>query len=239
MSLRRGAAAAIACALAGLAWTARRRLLRRAGGLLVVSDRLVPADAILLPYSPTRARARFAADVFRAGYGRAIYVTNLHYDVAGMPDHGTAPFTRQALIDHGVPAEAIQVIPDMLTSAHEEARVLAPRLHAAAVRRAIVVAEPGRMRRTILAYRQAFGPGIELLAAPSPSHDFSPDTWWQHRRGLHTALNEFLRLGYYLLARRSGVRWVRDRGFHDGLPILSHHADRACRTDLPAVPRES
>jgi uncharacterized SAM-binding protein YcdF (DUF218 family) len=220
---RRGAAAALVAAIAGLWLAALPPVAERLAWALESAhpatpiDTLAPADAILLlggatrPAQPPREfpelneasdRMFYAARLFHAGKAPFVLVSG-----GGSPEHteaGNIAFVLDAL---GVPASAIvreEVSRNTYENCVEAKRLLDER----GARDVLLVTSALHMRRAVATCRSA---GVSVRAAPTDYYaapsDSRGDTLVPDAEALmltHLALREYL--GYWVYARRGWIR---------------------------------
>src|SRR5262249_54925498 len=109
---------------------------------------------------------------------------------------------RQALLELGVPASAIQVISRPAISTSTEARAIARWACHRGLHHLIVVTSPTHTRRARLILARSLGPGVRLSVRPAPAAVFPADLWWRRRRALKDVAVEYQKLlAYWLLER--------------------------------------
>jgi hypothetical protein len=181
-----------------------------AGTFLVVEEPARPADVAFLTYSALlRAGVDEAVRLHRAGYAPRLVVSDFELDVAGIEERGRQALATRALVERGVPPEAITPLPAMPASEEAEARLFADLAVREGWGRILVLARDYRMRRTIGTLGGALrGRGdAELIARPIPTGGERPggvdwSRWWTDRVGAGAVLNEWPRLAYYALLGR-------------------------------------
>jgi uncharacterized SAM-binding protein YcdF (DUF218 family) len=73
-----------------------------------------------------------------------------------------------------------------------------PILQGEGIRRLIVVTSPYHHRRAVWAARRTL-PGVEIVSRPADPSFWEPRGWWKTRRDRRIVLQEYLKLGYYVL----------------------------------------
>ena len=160
---------------------------------LVVRDPPRPADAALvLAGDPDYERTRTAARLVLSGEARLLILTG------GEPGPGdSASSLRDVALGLGVPAEAIRM-EQVSRGTHESMLAVRPILQGEGIRRLIVVTSPYHHRRAVCAARRTL-PGVEIVSRPADPSFWEPRGWWKTRRDRRIVLQEYLKLGYYVL----------------------------------------
>jgi hypothetical protein len=182
--------------------------LPRLGTFLLVSDEPSPADATFLSYGVSIRRAALdaAAQRHRAGESPAILLGALN---ARDAEHYVVPHSselaRQYLIDAGVPAAAIEVLPSV-DSEIEEAEGLRDALASHPSWQRVVAYVPDfRARRSagVLKHTvRSVSPPVELRVVAVRDPEVRLERWWETRPGINVIWNEYPRLLYYALRGR-------------------------------------
>jgi len=177
------------------------------GRLLVAEDPLQPSDAIVVLAGARVNRWLEAVDVRAAGLAPRIVLSR------GMRDGGEdllaargvhvpddAELAKSAMVELGVPAEAITFLPARADSTAEEAAIVRRLAESSGWRRVIVVTSKQHTRRARLAFRRELdGTGIEPLIRASRYDAADPAHWWRDRQGLRETLFEWIKLVAYTL----------------------------------------
>ncbi len=182
-------------------WLARFRLLTAAGAFLIVSDRLEPADAIVVLSGEPDVRAHYAADLYKQGYAKKLLCSGSyvpHY-LKSLGIKLTEPeISAKVLRDYGAPAEDIVVITTTGQSTWEEAEEARRQADKRGWRSLIVVTSKPHTRRTRLSFRHAFkGADVRIIMAPTPYDGFRADRWWRNEHDLVEVQNEYIKLALY------------------------------------------
>ena len=183
-----------------LAWVAARAL--------VVSAEMPHADAlaVLSGGSAYRERAERAAQLFKEGRSPTIVLTNDGQRSGWSSAQQRNPFfvEREAeeLKKAGVPAERIEVVPQVVSSTYQEAWVLRQYAAVHNLHSVLVVTSAYHSRRALWTLRRIFrGSGIEIGLDTPPTGDETPapTTWWLSWRGWQNVGGEYLKIVYYRL----------------------------------------
>ena len=136
--------------------------------------------------------SRTAARLVLSGEARLLILTG------GEPGPGdSASSLRDVALGLGVPAEAIRM-EQVSRGTHESMLAVRPILQGEGIRRLIVVTSPYHHRRAVWAARRTL-PGVEIVSRPADPSFWEPRGWWKTRRDRRIVLQEYLKLGYYVL----------------------------------------
>lgn len=192
--------AVIALVLWCIAWSAAK--------LLLVSAPLAHADAIIVLAGSTvfEERTQRAVELFKEGRAAKIVLTNDNMQsgwVSGeqrnIPYHELAS---RMLSGSDVPRDAIEILPQPVSSTHEEALLLRQYAEAKHLNSILVVTSGYHSRRALWTMRKVFaGSGIIVgLEAVRPGlQSARPGLWWLHRRGWELVPGEYVKMVYYWL----------------------------------------
>lgn len=177
------------------------------GSFLAAEDPLQKSDAILALAGSSMARQLEAADLYVAGYGSRIVMSRQIRDRGeealvkrGIPFPEDTERARAALLQLGIPDEAI-IIPERVhNSTAAEAITLRELSAAHGWRRVIVVSSKYHLRRASFALRRELrGTGVEVVMRGSRYDPAHPERWWQHRSDIRDMFPEVPKLAAYLL----------------------------------------
>ena len=183
-----------------LAWVAARGL--------IVSAPLNSADAIVvLSGSSTYVeRTQKAAELYRQGRAPLVLLTDDHTRGGWSSALQRNPYfverATEELIEQGVPAEKIRVVPGLAFGTHDEVLLLKDYASAAGLRSILVVTSAYHSRRALRSLRQSFagtGTTIGLEPVPPGSQTPAPAFWWLHFQGWRSVGAEYVKLIYYWL----------------------------------------
>lgn len=198
----------LAAASAGLALLALAAslfhvpVLRAVGGWLVVSDQLVPADAIVVLAGGTPASELEAAELYRRGLAPRVILSRAsmssnHMGLMrlGIRRHSFQTEARLVLEKRGVPADAIVDLTQWVRITETELRLVRQTAAALGYRRLILITSPDHTRRVKMIWSRLPPHGVEGLAHATPGAVFSPEDWWRYRRTFELVLHEYLGIG--------------------------------------------
>jgi len=162
--------------------------------------------AVLSGGSAYRERAQRAAQLFKEERSPTIVLTNDGQRSGWSSAQQRNPFfvEREAeeLKKADVPAERIEVVPQIVSSTYQEAMVLRQYAAAHNLHSVLVVTSAYHSRRALWTLRHIFrGSGIEigLDTPPTSEQTPAPTTWWLSWRGWQSVGGEYLKIVYYRL----------------------------------------
>lgn len=183
-----------------LAWVAARAL--------IVHSEPAPSDAlaVLAGSSTYVERARWAARLFNEGRAPKIVLTDDGLRSGWSVAQQRNPFFVERAADElkrlGVPPERIEIIPQVVSSTHEEVLLLREYADENDLRSIVVVANPYQSRRALWTLRRVFeGSHVDVRLDPPPTGEQTPApaTWWRHKLGWQLVPGEYLKMAYYLM----------------------------------------
>jgi len=175
------------------------------GRLLVAEDPLQPSDAIVVLAGARVNRWLEAVDVRAEGFATRIVLSRGTRDggedalaARGVRLPDSEELARAAMVELGVPAEAITFLPERADSTAEEAAIVRRLAESSGWHRIIVVTSKQHTRRSRLAFRRELdGTGIEPIVHASRYDEADPAHWWRTRSGLRETLYEWIKLVAY------------------------------------------
>jgi uncharacterized SAM-binding protein YcdF (DUF218 family) len=183
-----------------LAWVAARAL--------IVSAPLASADVIVvLSGSGTYVeRTQKAAELYRQGRAPLVFLTDDHQRGGWSSALQRNPYfverATDRLIEQGVPAEKIRIVPGWASSTHDEALLVKDYATAQGLRSVLVVTSAYHSRRALRSLRQTFagtGTAVGLEPVPPGWQTPSPAFWWLQFKGWPSVGGEYVKLIYYWL----------------------------------------
>jgi len=176
---------------------------------LIVEKPLPTADAmiVLSGSAAYKERTQKAAELFSRGVAKKIFITN-DGERSGWSrtERRNIPYVeleQRELIDGGVPADAITVLPGNVTGTEWEARELAKELEARPLKSVVIVTSSFHTRRSLWTFEKlASATGTEFGIEHAPLGDSSPQpwTWWLSRNGWRTVGGEYVKsVAYWVL----------------------------------------
>jgi len=179
---------------------------------LIVEAPLPHADAMVVMAGSAvfKERTHHAAELFRAGRAPKILVTNDNQQAGWAQDEQrNIPYwelTARYLRREGVPASAIEIVPEPVTGTYEEARVLRGYAESKSLRSLLIVTSAYHTRRARWTLNRTFassGIAVGIDAVPPGYQAPRPSTWWLHLTGWRLVPGEYVKMIYYKLFYRS------------------------------------
>ena len=184
------------------AWLEHELILQHVAASWGISDELRQADAAVVLGGDINVRPFAAADLYERGLATTILVTNTTRQRAERLGF-IPPYTelnREVLLKLGVPATAIAIVGEEITSTHDEAEAVRAWALQSRAKRIIVPTEPFATRRTRWIFDRELSPiGVQVIVHAYPPQDYTLDTWWRHRDGWIDFNDEVLKYMYYRL----------------------------------------
>lgn len=151
-------------------------------------------------------RNRKAAELYKKGIAGKIILTN-DGNVGGWSkmEGRNLAFTELAsreLIAQGVPAEAIEILPDLVQGTDDEADLFSEAVQIRQLNSVLLVTSAYHSRRTLWTFQRAAskkGLSVEigLESAPTGEQTPPPMYWWISRKGWSLVGGEYLKMIYY------------------------------------------
>lgn len=196
-------AGAILLVLIILAFAFRSRILTGLADYLIVSDRLQPADVIVLLNSEVNTRPFRASALYQQGLAPVIVIARS--ESTPTVDLGLVPNDTDISVGvmekQGVPADRIIILPfpSGVTSTFDEASAVRQYVVAHQAYRIILVTSAFHTRRARWTFEKVLaGLPVRLEMAPVPYAGFDQTDWWKNETGLITLNNEYIKWFYYL-----------------------------------------
>lgn len=200
-----------AFALIGIAvlliYAFRSQLLTGLAKVLIVNDRLQPADIIFVLAGDIDSRPFYASKLFNQGLASHIMIAREEDSPAveiGLFPNATDVAVR-VMKERGVPSGNITVlaVDGGATSTHEEALLLRHYVEDHAIGRVILVTSAFHTRRAKWKFeRELSNLPVIVEVAAAPHRHFDETNWWKTERGFIAMVNEYLKLCYYFVVYR-------------------------------------
>jgi uncharacterized SAM-binding protein YcdF (DUF218 family) len=191
-------AAVIAVLYAG--WHARDEILRGVARAWMVSDPVVPADAVAVLGGGLETRPFAAADLYKRGITKRIVLAAVRPSptekLAILPSH--VELNRTVLLKLDVPPDAIRTFGSDVSNTFEEARALVQWGKANGAKDIIVPTEIFSSRRVRwILDKEAAGTGVHVHVLALTPLEYRVDDWWRHSENVVTFQNEIIKYLYY------------------------------------------
>ena len=176
--------------------------------MLIVSAPLAHADAIVVLSGAAAFEERntLAAEFYRQGRASKIILTNDNQRSGWSSADQRNPFVYERAItllrNSGISADAVEVVPQSISSTRDEALVLRRYAESRGLKSLLVVTSAYHSRRALWTLRRTFadsGITIGLEGVPPGLQSPSPAAWWLNRRGWQMVPAEYVKMIYYWL----------------------------------------
>jgi uncharacterized SAM-binding protein YcdF (DUF218 family) len=184
----------------GFGVAAREPILQSAGRILVVEDRLQPADVIVVAVDAGAAGVLEAADLVHNGIAPRVALFDGPPSAAdrelrrrGVPNEdGAARAIRQL---RGLGVTQIDEIPQQVTGTADQGRVLPDWCAQHNWRSVVVVTEADHSRRLHRVLQRAMKDHQTSVTVRASRYSaFNPDSWWRTRSGVRSGIIELQKL---------------------------------------------
>lgn len=177
---------------------------------LIVEKKLEKADAILvLGGSSTYVeRTRKAAELYKNGIAPKIFLTNDGGQGGWNIHEQRNPYfyenARWELIANGVPAENIEVLPEIVEGTHDEAVLFEKTAREMELKKVLIVTSAYHTRRALSTFESVFGESsgaieIGISSPPTGEQTPKPVLWWLAPKGWRFVAGEYVKIvGYWL-----------------------------------------
>lgn len=162
------------------------------------TDAPVKADVIVALGGDAGNRVRKAYELYQSGYAPRILLAGWEESNESRPVW---------LEQQGVPRSAI-LLDGHSKSTWAEANFAFALMDAMGWHQALVVSEPGHMRRLSWTWKRVFtGSGMRFALIPADRPGWEPENWWLHDDMRHAVHSELQKLAFYMV-RYSGMSRV-------------------------------
>jgi len=171
-----------------------------AGAWLVSEDPLEKSQAVLVLSGGLPDRALAAAQIYRNGYAKEVWLTQPLQPGAAMkelqlPYAGEEEYSRMVLIAKGVPPEAIHILKPRILNTADELRDVAAALDEQPGTAAIVVTSKSHTRRVQALWKKiSSGHRGRLIVRAAPDDYFDASHWWRTTSDALNVVREYLGL---------------------------------------------
>ena len=201
------AAGAVLLLLVILAFAFRSQILTGIADYLIVSDKLEPADVIVLLNSEVNTRPFRTSELYQQGLAPVIVIARSEskptVDLGLVPNDTDVSVAVMEKL--GVPADKIVILPfpGGVTSTFDEATAIRQYVIAHQTHRIILVASAFQSQRARWIFEKVLaGLPVTLEMAAVPYAGFDQTNWWKNETGLITLNNEYIKWFYYLFKYR-------------------------------------
>ncbi len=189
--------------LCAVAWIERGALLRDAADIWIVSDRITPADAVVVLGGGIDVRPFVAADLYAKGLVKKVLLSEVEegrsVNIGAVTGHTEG--NRKVLLELGVPESAIETFGKANKNTREEAVSLKDWTDRNVVSALIIPTEIFAARRVRWMFRREFaGTGVRIeVPSFDPQRLYTRVEWWKTEDGMLAFQNEILKYFYYRL----------------------------------------
>ena len=184
-------------------------IIPRMGSFLIVKDKPVKADALIILMGNIPDRTLEAFDLYKQGYARKIIIVMAnrygidYFRKKGIPLDGQTTITKKALEGLGVSSDDIIILPGDAKSTQEEAEALKKyvALHKQ-VDTVLLVSSSYHTRRAKLIFNNEMkrsGEKVTIVSCPSKYTGFNDKQWWKDRESSKIVFFEYLKIFNVLL----------------------------------------
>ncbi len=172
---------------------------RGAGRWLVRPNPPERADAIVVLSGSMPYRAEEAANLYRAAYAPAVWITRPEnpgdmLDPMGIHYLGEQDYNRQILLHAGVPDQAIRVLPGTIVNTEQELSEVALALRQEGKSSVLIVTSPEHTRRVRALWKILVGSKMKAIVCAAPQDPFDADHWWRNTRDAFAVAREMMGL---------------------------------------------
>jgi uncharacterized SAM-binding protein YcdF (DUF218 family) len=166
----------------------------------VSEDPLEKSQAVLVLSGGLPDRALAAAQIYRNGYAKEVWLTQPLQPGAAMkelqlPYAGEEEYSRMILIAKGVPPEAIHILKPHILNTADELQAVAAALDEQPGRTAIVVTSKSHTRRVQALWKQiSTGHRGRLIVRAAADDYFDASHWWRTTSDALNVVREYLGL---------------------------------------------
>jgi uncharacterized SAM-binding protein YcdF (DUF218 family) len=186
--------------LFGGSWVARETMLRGVATLWIVSDKIEPADAIVVLGGAPDVRPPAAAALYNNGFANQILISNTSQSTVLKLEGLSTEVNREFLLKLRVPPSAISYFGHDLSSTYEETRALLAWAKSSGAKSVIVPTDLFSTRRLRwMLGREFSAAGIYFSVQAVSSPRYTANDWWIHQEGRITFRNELIKYLYYRL----------------------------------------
>lgn len=173
---------------------------------LIIEKPLASADAIIVLSGSAvyKERTRKAAELYARGVAPRILLTNDGERSGWLQKEQTnLPFVeleRRELLESGVPAEAISVLPGTVAATVDEANAILAELDERPLTSLLIVTSAYHTSRSLWTFEKVLkGRGVEIGIEHAPVGEYSPlpATWWLTPRGWEMVAAEYVKSAAY------------------------------------------
>jgi uncharacterized SAM-binding protein YcdF (DUF218 family) len=171
------------------------------GSFLIVTDKVAPADAIVVLSGGESDRLPQAARLFKKGYGSTVILTRTAL-VDSNPPIDPNHFKETQAVELGIPPEQTFITNEQVNGTYDEAAAVLDMMQRHGYKSCIVVTDPYHSRRAKIIFDDVFeSSGIKVMIYPVGDSWYRAFTWWLHPQGWVYTAEEYFKLLAYMLGK--------------------------------------
>jgi uncharacterized SAM-binding protein YcdF (DUF218 family) len=170
-----------------------------AGNWLVREDPPEKGYAVVVLTGGLPERALSAAQIFRSGYAREVWLTQPMQPGTAMeelklPYAGEQEYSRMVLIAKGVPPTNIVILRNKISNTEDELREVARQMDAHPGSVVTVITSGTHTRRVHTLWNHIGNPRGRIVVRATPEDYFDREHWWRTTNGALSVVREYLGL---------------------------------------------
>jgi uncharacterized SAM-binding protein YcdF (DUF218 family) len=171
----------------------------RVGTWLVVEDPLEPSPVAVVLSGGMPERAREAAEIYRTGNAKQIWITHAEdateeMHQLGIDYLGETFYNQSVLLHLHVPVEKTRVLDPEIINTQDEVNVISQAAREAGIHRVIIITSKAHTRRVHAIWKKMVGADPALIVRCAPEDSFDAQHWWRHTADALQVVREVLGL---------------------------------------------
>ncbi|MCP4309954.1 MAG: YdcF family protein [Bacteroidetes bacterium] len=189
---------------------------RKAGEWLVKADEPEYADAMIMLMGSISDRVLETADLYHARVAGKVWIVKEGMGASRMLEErgvqitSTTTQVRRALVELGIPADRIVILPGGATSTQMEAEIVRDYLFTLeGIDTLLVVSSSHHTRRANMIFKAALSTQeepISVMCSPSRYTDFNAGKWWKSREDIQDVVLEYLKITNFVLFEKRKLK---------------------------------
>ena len=200
-------------AIAGAGWYGRHAILIGVAHVLVAEEPPVPAEVMVVSIASAQAAALEAASLYQQQISARVMLLTWASEPIddkirqlGIAYPSPTELARVILAQSGVPANAIEVLPDLVDGTETEIAAVAAFARQRMPASLLFITARSHTARARWLLRRGVSSTTRLCVTSSRFDSFAVESWWQKRGQSREVMSEYLRWGNTLLL---GDAWSR------------------------------
>jgi uncharacterized SAM-binding protein YcdF (DUF218 family) len=206
-------AALLLAAIAGAGWYGRHAILIGVAHVLVAEEPPRPAEVMVVSIASSKAAPLEAAYLYQQRISARVMLFTWESESIddmirqlGIAYPSPTELARMILIQRGVPAGAIEVLPDLVDGTETEIAAVAAFARQRMPASLLFITARSHTARVRWLLRRRISPSTRFSVTSSRFDNFAVESWWQNRAQSRAVMSEYLRWGNTLLL---GDAWSR------------------------------